>query len=360
MKELTQIRIVLIVATIICCAVSSPRNGLADQDGSQSAPRGPAQHPTLLDGYVARPPWRVAGVDYAVGVNPGTTLKIPTAGNLPPGASLQHGAGWTAIYVDGNNVKLDGYDLTGLTVMINDGASGTVTISNCAATTGVNIRSTVGATANLVVQNCSLDGGGPAADPDFQLIKVWCPLTVEYSVIKDAPGGIYAGAPLTVLYNVMEGFGINGGHANAIYVVGGNDPTASTTIAYNTIYSEDARTASYNVTGLGAAIAFFGDGGNFYSSTVANNTLISALSGASSYLIGFYVGGGASATGGDVHDNYLASVNGFNRRQSGAFGPFYTGSKGVVQANYSGNIDMNTRRLLVVGGRGKMRDDGAR
>ena len=208
MKILRPIRLVFVAATISCCIVSSTSGEEKNQDGSQSASRGPAQHPTLLDGYLARPPWQVAGVDYAVGVNPGTTLKIPTAGNLPPGASLQHGAGWTAIYVDGNNVKLDGYDLTGLTVMINDGASGTVTISNCAATTGVNIRSTVGATANLVVQNCSLDGGGPAADPDFQLIKVWCPLTVEYSVIKDAPGGIYARAPLTVLYNVMEGFGI--------------------------------------------------------------------------------------------------------------------------------------------------------
>ena len=191
-------------------------------DGSAGAPGGTPQLPHLLDSYAARPSWQVAGVDYAVGVHTGVVLKIPTAGNLPPGASL--GSGPT-IYVDGNNVTLKGYDLTHYTVMVNNDATGTVTIIDCAATTGVNIRSTVGATANLVVENCTLNGGGMAADPDFQMIKVWCPLTVEYCLIKDAPGGIYAGAPLTVLYNVMEGFAWNqGAHANAIYVNGGSNP----------------------------------------------------------------------------------------------------------------------------------------
>jgi hypothetical protein len=28
----------------------------------------PGQHPTLLSRYVKRPPWKVAGVDYALGV----------------------------------------------------------------------------------------------------------------------------------------------------------------------------------------------------------------------------------------------------------------------------------------------------
>ena len=54
-----------------------------------------------------------------------------------------------------------------------------------------------------MVEYSSLDGGGRAADPDFQTIKVWCPLAVEYSLIKDGTGGIYAGAPLVVQYNVF-------------------------------------------------------------------------------------------------------------------------------------------------------------
>jgi len=32
----------------------------------------------LLSGYVVRPPWKVAGVDYAVGVPAGTALADPT------------------------------------------------------------------------------------------------------------------------------------------------------------------------------------------------------------------------------------------------------------------------------------------
>jgi hypothetical protein len=31
-------------------------------------PPAPGQHPTLLSRYVKRPPWKVAGVDYALGV----------------------------------------------------------------------------------------------------------------------------------------------------------------------------------------------------------------------------------------------------------------------------------------------------
>ncbi|HXT09037.1 MAG TPA: Ig-like domain-containing protein [Roseiarcus sp.] len=306
-----------------------------------------AELPNLLSGYASRPNWQVAGVDYGVGVDPNLALVKPTANNLPAGASLNN----NAIYVDGSNVTLSGYDLTGMTVMVNDDASGTVTVENCGATSGVNIRSTVNATANLVVQNCTLDGGYGAADQDFQLIKVWCPLTVLYSVIKDAPGGIYEGGnSLTVEYNLLQGFGeyeVN--HANAIYVAGSNDSSVTSTIEYNTLYSETTRSSSFPVTGLGAAIAFFDDGGNFYHSTVSNNTVVSAMADAASYLIGYYVGPGHSATGGVVSNNYVASVNGFNNSGSGAFGAFYTGSSGTVQATYADNYDMSNGNLISSG-----------
>jgi hypothetical protein len=39
---------------------------------AQPAPGG--QHPALLASYVKRPPWKVAGVDHAVGVPPTATL----------------------------------------------------------------------------------------------------------------------------------------------------------------------------------------------------------------------------------------------------------------------------------------------
>ena len=43
-------------------------------DGYANAPPGPIQRPALLAGYSARPPWKVAGVDYAVGIPAGTVL----------------------------------------------------------------------------------------------------------------------------------------------------------------------------------------------------------------------------------------------------------------------------------------------
>jgi hypothetical protein len=250
-----------------------------------------------------------------------------------------------AIYVDGRDVELDGYDLTGFTVMINDGARGNVVIRNCLGT-NVNIRSTVRATANLIIRNCLLDGGGLTMDPNFQLIKVWCPLTVEHSLIAHAPGGIYAKAPLTVRYNVIRGMGLDvrgGGHANAIYVIGGSDPFSEVLIAYNTIYSEDTRSAGFPI-GLGAAIGFFGDGGSFFKSTIAHNTIVSALAGGASYLIGFYVGANEYAIGGEVHSNFVASVNGFNNSGSGAFGAFT--SSGNVHATYTNNIDMSDGKVV--------------
>jgi hypothetical protein len=314
------------------------------EDGFKGAPTGAAQHPQLLEGLV-RPPWKVAGVDYAVGVPPTVKLKVPTSENLPQGASRRS----EAIYVTGANVTLDGFDFSGLTVMIDGAASGVVTITHCKAD-GIVIRSTVDASAELVVSYCTLDGRGMAGDPNFQTIKVWCPLTVKYVWIKNSTGGIQSGTSLTALYNLLEGFAWAPGlHANAIYIRGTDRTADKTLIAYNTMYSQSSRNDAGFPVGIGAAIAFFGDGGSFYDSTISNNVLISAMPGAASYLIGFYVPDGASAMKGTVRDNYLASVNGFNRAKSGAFGAFYPGSQGFVQTEYVGNVDMSDGRRILAG-----------
>jgi hypothetical protein len=57
-------------------------------DGSANAPAGTAQLPNFFSGYSVRPPWKVAGVDYYVGIPQGTILKDPLAvGALPPCAN---------------------------------------------------------------------------------------------------------------------------------------------------------------------------------------------------------------------------------------------------------------------------------
>ena len=88
---------------------------MAANDGSANAPAGSPQVPNLFNGYAARPSWQVAGVDYAVGIHPGTVLKNPATSSLPVGAS--YNSTYHTIYVTGANVTLDGYDLTNTTVM---------------------------------------------------------------------------------------------------------------------------------------------------------------------------------------------------------------------------------------------------
>ena len=95
-------------------------------DGSANAPAGSPQVPTLLNGYTVRPPWMVAGVDYAVGVPSGTALQNPLTINTP-GVSADTAR--HLIRVEGNNITLSGYDFTGWTVYVTSGSQNT-TIQN--------------------------------------------------------------------------------------------------------------------------------------------------------------------------------------------------------------------------------------
>lgn len=90
-------------------------------DGFANAPAGvAAQYPNLLDGYAARPPWRVAGVDYGVGPPAATVFKIPSTSNHPacvcvggscPGPGIRKGN--TTFEVTTDNCVIDGWDFTG-------------------------------------------------------------------------------------------------------------------------------------------------------------------------------------------------------------------------------------------------------
>jgi hypothetical protein len=82
-------------------------------DGRSDAPTGLPQWPTLLDRYAARPPWQVAGVDYAVGPGSGTSFVTPNTGNMPTGASYD-GSADPHISIIGENVILENFDCTGI------------------------------------------------------------------------------------------------------------------------------------------------------------------------------------------------------------------------------------------------------
>jgi hypothetical protein len=91
---------------------------MLEGDGGANAPTGAPQFPMLLSNYAVRPPWQIAGVDYAVGLNANygtsTAWKIPngvTGGNtaLPSGATL---SGGNRIQISSANVTMNGWDLT--------------------------------------------------------------------------------------------------------------------------------------------------------------------------------------------------------------------------------------------------------
>lgn len=90
-------------------------------DGSANAPTGTPQFPTVLNSYAARPPWKVAGVDYRVGINTGVSLISPTA---HPQLSV---SGNTATVTVANAV-INGVDFTDYAILIQ---TDNVTVSNC-------------------------------------------------------------------------------------------------------------------------------------------------------------------------------------------------------------------------------------
>src|ERR1700676_2131275 len=99
-------------------------------DGSENAPAGTAQYPTLLNGYGSggirsksngsQPPWNVAGVDYACGIPSGTSLSDPNGLSISGvtvnkcvanGGATSNSIG-NYLAVTGNNVVISGYDFS--------------------------------------------------------------------------------------------------------------------------------------------------------------------------------------------------------------------------------------------------------
>lgn len=97
-------------ATTQAVVVSAGCNAATPNDGCSGAPAGTAQRPTLFSGYATRPSWKVAGVDYYVGVPQNITLKDPSTAAVPAGVSRN--AANRTFTVTGNNVIIDGYDFS--------------------------------------------------------------------------------------------------------------------------------------------------------------------------------------------------------------------------------------------------------
>ena len=304
-------------------------------DGSANAPAGTPQLPNLFAGEAVRPPWMVAGVDYAVGVPAGTTLMDWQ--NL-------HGPG---ISIVGNMVRIDntsGVHIDGVDFSLHGGAfllfvnspGGIVTNSKFQATTPTSLIDTDSNSPGLTVEYCTLIGGADGSG----LISAAGNVVIEYNWMKDFPQhAVELGdsTNLTYRYNLIENGGtVAGAHLNYLQETG-KGITNSIDIEFNTTY-ETPSAAS------GEGFQFdindtSGNSGTLANPTFAYNTMISTGSGSMSYMVhgsSKYSSSNPIVTpisGTAVaHDNYFD--------MSGAFGAFYPGSfSGWSLYN---NFDMKT------------------
>jgi hypothetical protein len=302
-------------------------------DGSAQAPSGTPSLPNLLTGYSTRPPWEVAGVDYAVGVPAGTVLKDPSTISMT-GVSVS--ASSHTITITGNNVTLDGYDFGlagGWGIIINSGAANT-TIENSHFLVGANNHVPINAGAgvgNVTVAYNAFDGGSSQSDLVFGMIGYAGngTFTAQYNSFVNVPAdGIdFGGGPMTTIvkYNVFENLGTApGSHPDAIQYA--RAYANNSVFAFNTVYQPNPSGAE------GIQIAAQG-GSTLTNTTVTNNVVISKAGAIEmSYSIAIQQFAGNTINGVTVANNYIDS--------SGAYGPFYppTGSN----LSFGGNVNLTS------------------
>ena len=127
-------------------------------DGYANAPRAPIQRPILLAGYTARAPWKVAGVDYAVGIPAGTVLTDWQ--NLKgPGISMVG----NMVRIDNTNgVHISNVDFSlhgGANLYINNSNDTVVTNCKFQSYTTADIIQFAGSSSGLTVNYSDITGG---------------------------------------------------------------------------------------------------------------------------------------------------------------------------------------------------------
>jgi hypothetical protein len=325
----------------IVAAVSSRGEacGPLDQAGRFGATNAAIQHPTLLSVYAVRPPWCVAGVDYAVGPR-STPTKDPAMISMP-GVSVDPST--RTVIVTGNNVTLDGYDFSlhdGYQVAVS-GANVTITDSKFAL--GTNTGGYLiwgGSTAtNLTIQYCTMDASTIGNETSLVGWGGNGTITLEYNWFKNFPQHVLentqpSGTIFSVAYqyNMIEQGAIeSGSHLNFLQF--GSGTVASADVSYNTTYQTPQASG-------GEGFQFYMNfSGSITNASVTNNTMI-ATGGPAGSAISYFVHAGSnslpSTATGVVSDNYFDIT--------AAWGAFYPGLSGFT---YSNNYDMKNGKLIL-------------
>ena len=330
---------------------SSGADAYASIDGSAEAPSGPAPYPNILSKYHLRgvaeqriygaagppnysyqnanypqPPWRVAGVDYNVGVDPAIPLT-PYTGQAIAGTS------WSSpvLTVSGSGATIQNWDFSGITnfqLYLATGATN-CTIQNC----NFKVTQTGGAanpllamqfaadTTGLLLTKCTFDGNGLQTNSPTGPNLIASSLivmgnntgtcTMTYCWLKNSFGQLMCGdgqaTTWVVKYNlfenanVMNGVGAVGGTVHPDWYETTNNNYTNWVWQFNTGIQHN--TASFPNCGGTQGWDFSTDGTSFNGLDMGWNTTINSPSPAYADLF-MRLPNTAGYTGINIHDNY--------------------------------------------------------
>ncbi|MFL5253107.1 MAG: Ig-like domain-containing protein [Rhodopila sp.] len=306
-------------------------------DGASGAPAGAPIRPTILNGYAVRAPWKVAGVDYAVGVPSGTPLKDPSLISMA-GVSVNKTA--HTVTVTGNNVVLSGYDfsLGGGWEVIVQGTADTVRNSNFVVGPNQGSMGTVlnvtKSAANFSFLYNNVNGANvPVTAQMGTTISIASSgmLTMRYNYLHNSGGDMVdlnaSASPRTdiIQYNLFENIGVNTGHADTIQWYN-THTAAGSNVGFNTVYQNVNQPGAGN----GALVPTAeGPQAVIDGLTVNNDTIIqTAAVKNANFSTGFYAAGGGTASNIVIHDLFIDPT--------GVMG--YTGSPWFPTGYYGDNL----------------------
>ena len=315
-------------------------------DGSANASAGSPQMPNLFSGEAIRPPWMVAGVDYAVGVPAGTALTDWQNLSGPGISRVNYGGQWFVRVDNTNGAVISGVDFSlhgGADLMFVNSPNGVVTNSKFSSTSGIGIQTDANS-PGLTVTHSILDGGGANGSSSLIQILAGGNVTLQYDVFENFPQHVIEmnsngnDANLVYEYNLITNGGMQpGAHLNVLQIGGWG--TINTLVEYNTVYQQP------QAAGAGEGFQFYGTTGDtLVSPTFAYNTMISTGTNSMSYLLHGSSGTQfpTSVTGtASVHDNYFDPRGTYS---GGDAGVLYPGS--FSGWTIYGNYNMATGTLL--------------
>lgn len=308
-------------------------------DGYTGAPTAVIQYPNALAAYTYRPPWRVAGVQYAVGYPTGTVLKDPNAAVI---SGVTVNTSNHSFTVTGAGVTIDAYDfsLNGGWQVIESGGASNTTISNCHFKNGANNYPFINAagSGDLTITNNWIDGNKTAQsgiDGMVQIAKTgtgtW---TIQYNLLDNAYNDVIqivsnSGTPRVVIqYNVFtpNGWEPSGApHNDLVQVFGSSD--FSVLIQYNTVI-RDVQT-NFGTQGFFTYDNAFPP--TFRALDMSHNTMLFSAAGSPQVSYAFICDVSQLNCVGTINDNYL-DITGI------AFGVFsvVTGTTAAITGSISG------------------------